>query len=111
MRLRGVKEKTLHDRLHYIQRALGITWPRSLRRRGQTLLGNVSASLKSFIKNVLQPRDPGLFAILHNSFKTIKSRSNNKTRLPTIDELRQILQRIESIEAKVYFLNTEQRLV
>ena len=65
---------------------------------------HVSASLKSLLKNVLQPRDPGLFAILYNSFKVIKSRSNNRAKLPTIDELRQILQRIESIEAKVYFL-------
>ncbi|WP_054857680.1 site-specific integrase [Vulcanisaeta sp. JCM 16159] len=116
MRLRGVKDKTLRDRLYYIQRALSdMDWTLSpegirdylaevLEEDGQNVARHISASLKSLLKNVLQPRDPGLFGILYNSFKVIKSRPSNRARLPTLDELRQVLAGIESIEAKVYFL-------
>ena len=116
MRLKGVKDKTLRDRLHYIRRALAeMNWvlsPEGIRdyladvlsEDGPNVARHVSASLKSFLKQVLKSKDPGLFGLLYNSFTTIKSKPNNHVRLPTIDELRQILQRIESIEAKVYFL-------
>ncbi len=116
MRLKGVKEKTLRDRLYYIQRALSeLDWVLSpegirdylaevLEEDGHNVARHISASLKSLLKNVLQPKDPGLFGILYNSFKVIKSRPSNRARLPTIEELRQILQGIESIEAKTYFI-------
>ncbi|WP_054857946.1 site-specific integrase [Vulcanisaeta sp. JCM 16159] len=42
--------------------------------------------------------------MLYNSFKTIRTRPNNRAKLPSLDELKQILQRIESTEAKTYFL-------
>ncbi len=116
MRLRGVKDKTLRDGLGYIRRALSeMNWvlsPEGIRdylasiieEEPPHVVRHITVSLKSFIKNVLQTKDPGLFAVLYNSFRTIKPKTNNKTKLPTIDELRQILSRIESIKAKVYFL-------
>ena len=116
MRLKGVKDKTLRDRLHYIRRALAeMNWvlsPEGIRdylasvlsEDGPNVARHVSASLKSFLKQVLKSKDPGLFGLLYNSFTTIKSKPNNHVRLPTIEELRQVLAKIESIEAKTYFL-------
>ena len=116
MRLKGVKDKTLRDRLHYIRKALAeMDWVLSpegineylyevLNEDGPNVARHVSASLKSLLKQVLRKRDPYLFGLLYNSFTTIKSKPNNRTRLPTINELRQVLTRIESIEAKTYFL-------
>ncbi|GGI78379.1 integrase [Vulcanisaeta souniana JCM 11219] len=116
MRLKGIKEKTLRDRLHYIQRALSeMNWvlsPEGIRdylasiieEESPHVVRHITVSLKSFIKNTLQAKDPGLFAILYNSFRTIKPKNHGKVKLPTIEELKQILQRIESIETKTYFL-------
>ena len=116
MRLKGVKDKTLRDRLHYIRRSLAeMNWvlsPEGIRdylasvlsEEGPNVARHVSASLKSFLKQVLKSKDPGLFGLLYNSFTTIRSRGNNHVRLPTIDELRQVLSRIKSVEARTYFL-------
>lgn len=114
-KLRGVSEKTLNDELRYIQRALAeLNWvlsPDSIREYLAELMEesphvarHTAVSLKSLLKEVLQPRDPGLFAMLYHGFKTIKPRNHNKTKLPSHNELGQILAKIESVEAKTYFL-------
>ena len=114
-RLRGVSEKTLNDELRYIRRALAeLNWvlsPEGIREylaelseESPYVLKHTTYSLKSFLKEVLQPRDPWLFAILYYSFRTSKPKNRIKVKLPTIDELKQILAKIESIEAKTYFL-------
>jgi integrase len=69
----------------------------------QYVLKHTTYSLKSFLKTVLKPRDPGLFALLYNSFTTVHIRNHNKVKLPTIDQLRQIWARLPSIESKLYF--------
>ena len=110
MRLKGVKG------LHYIRRALvKMSWILSLEsirdylasvlsENGLNVAKHTSANLKSFLKQMLKLRIPGLFSLLCNSYTTIKVKPNNCVRLPTIEELRQILQHIESVEAKAYFL-------
>ncbi|WP_052885762.1 tyrosine-type recombinase/integrase [Vulcanisaeta distributa] len=115
-RLKGVGEKTLNDELRYIRRALEeLDWvltPEGIteflgglaEEESPYVVRHVTVSLKSLIKTVLKPRDPGLFAVLYNSFTTIKPRNHNKTKLPTLEELRQVLSKIESIEAKTYFI-------
>ena len=116
MRLSGRGARTIRDRLRYIRRALAdLNWvlsPEGIRdylasvlsEEGSNVARHISTSLKSFLKNVLKPKDPALFSILYNSFTTVKSKPGNQPKLPTIDELRQILARIESIEAKAYFI-------
>ena len=116
MKLKGVRDRTLRDRLHYIRRALAeMDWTLSpdrirdyladiLSEDGPNVARHISASLKSLLKQVLRSRDPSLFGMLYNSFTTIKSRPNNHVRLPTIEELRQVLARLPSIEARTYFL-------
>ena len=116
MRLKGDREKTIRDKAYYIRKALAeMDWTLSpdrirdylvdvLSEEGPNVARHVSTSLKAFLKHVLRPRDPSLFSMLYNSFTTIQSKASNNARLPTIEELRQILSRIESIEAKTYFL-------
>ncbi|WP_054842582.1 site-specific integrase [Vulcanisaeta distributa] len=117
LRLRNASRETVSMRLRYIRRALAdLDWtlsPEGIRDylaeviedEGPNVARHIAASLKSFLKNVLQPRDPGgLFGILYNSFRTIRTKPGNNGKLPTINELRQILSKIESVEAKVYFL-------
>ncbi|GAB6944710.1 site-specific integrase [Vulcanisaeta sp. JCM 14467] len=68
------------------------------------MLKHTTYSLKSFLKTVLRPRDPGLFMNLYSVFTVYKPKNHSRTKPPSIEELRQILTRIESIEAKTYFL-------
>jgi hypothetical protein len=56
----------------------------------QYVLKHTMASLKSFLKTVLKPRDPALFGLLYNSFTVVRPRNRNKARLPTLDQFRQI---------------------
>jgi len=67
------------------------------------VLRHTMASLKSFLKEVLKPRDPALFSLLYNSFTVIKPKNHNKVRLPTIEQLRQIWAQLPTVEAKLYF--------
>ncbi|MFP3297341.1 MAG: tyrosine-type recombinase/integrase [Vulcanisaeta sp.] len=67
------------------------------------MLRHTMASLKSFLKEVLKPRDPALFSLLYNSFTVIKPKNHNKVRLPTIEQLRQIWAQLPTVEAKLYF--------
>ncbi|WP_054855096.1 tyrosine-type recombinase/integrase [Vulcanisaeta sp. JCM 16161] len=115
-KLRGVSEKTIRTEVKYIERTLAeMDWvlsPENIREYLASLkednedyvLKHTTYSLKSFLKEVLKPRDPGLFSLLYNSFTVFRPKNHSKTKLPTIEELRQILQRIESIEAKTYFI-------
>jgi integrase len=114
-RLKGLREQTINDEVRYIRRALAeLNWdltPDGLREYlaelaeegEQYVLKHTTYSLKSFLKTVLKPRDPGLFALLYNSFTTVHIRNHNKVKLPTIDQLRQIWARLPSIESKLYF--------
>jgi integrase len=114
-RLKGLTDKTIRDEARYIREALAeLDWnltPDNLREylaglaeEGEEyVLKHTTYSLKSFLKTVLKPRDPGLFALLYNSFTVVKPRSHNKVKLPTIDQLRRIWQSLPTIEGKFYF--------
>ena len=115
-KLEGVTEKTIRDEVHYIREALAkMNWtlsPENIREYLASLaedgeeyvLKHTTYSLKSFLTAVLQPKDPLLYGLLYNSFRVYRPRNHNKVRLPTLDELREVLSRIESIEARTYFL-------
>ena len=115
-RLEGLSEKTIRDEVRYIREALAeMNWvlsPENIRDYLASLaedgeeyvLKHTTYSLKSFLTAVLQPSDPYLYGLLYNSFRVYKPKNHNKTKLPTLEELRGILTRIESIEARTYFL-------
>jgi integrase len=63
----------------------------------------VTYSLKSFLKTVLKPKDPALFRSLYDVFTVYRPKTNNHTRLPTLEQLRQIWQNLPTIESKFYF--------
>ena len=78
-RLRGLKEKTIRDHVHYLRLALSdLNWTlepegarellAGLREEGEEhVLRHVTVALKSFLKNVLKPRDPALFRLMTHS--------------------------------------------
>jgi integrase len=113
--LKGLSEKTIRYEVRYIRRALaGLNWvltPDGIREylaelaeEGEThVIRHTTASLKSFLKEVLKPRDPSLFSLLYSSFTVIRPKNHNRVRLPTIDQLRQIWQQLPTIESKLYF--------
>ncbi len=114
-RLRGVSDKTIRDEVHYIREALAeLNWtltPEGIREYlaelaedgEEYVLKHTTYSLKSFLKTVLKPKDPALFRALYDAFTVYRPKSNNKTKLPTIEQLRQIWQQLPTIEAKFYF--------
>jgi len=114
-RLKGLSEKTIRDEVRYIRRALAwLDWnltPDGIREylaelaeEGEAhVIGHTTAGLKSFLKEVLKPRDPGLFALLYSSFTVVRPKNHNRVRLPTIDQLRQVWQGLPTIEARLYF--------
>ncbi len=114
-KLAGRSEKTIRDEVHYIRRALDeLGWVltpdgireylASLREDGEEgVLKHTTYSLKSFLKTVLKPRDPALFRLLYDSFTVYRLKPNNRHKLPTIDQLRQVWAQLPSIEAKFYF--------
>jgi integrase len=114
-KLKGLSEKTIRDEVHYIREALAeLNWnltPEGVREYlaelaedGETyVLKHTTYSLKSFLKTVLKPRDPALFRALYDVFTVYRPKSNNHTRLPTLEQLRQIWQQLPTIESKFYF--------
>ena len=114
-KLKDLSEKTIRDEVHYIREALAeLNWnltPDNIREYlaelaedGETyVLKHTTYSLKSFMKTVLKPRDPALFRALYDVFTVYRPKSNNHTRLPTIEQLRQVWQDLPSIETKFYF--------
>jgi integrase len=114
-KLKGLAEKTIRDEVRYIRLALSeLNWtltPEGIREflaglaedGEHYVLKHVTYSLKSFLKTVLKPKDPALFRALYDTFTVHKPRSNNKVRLPTLEQLRQIWQQLPSIESKFYF--------
>ena len=114
-KLKGLAEKTIRDEVRYIRLALSeLNWtltPEGIREflaglaeDGEVyVLKHVTYSLKSFLKTVLKPKDPALFRALYDTFTVHKPRSNNKVRLPTLGQLRQIWQQLPTIESKFYF--------
>jgi integrase len=114
-KLKGLAEKTIRDEVRYIRLILSeLNWvltPEGIREfladlaeDGKTfVLKHVTYSLKSFLKTVLKPKDPALFRALYDTFTVHKPRSNNKVRLPTLEQLRQIWQQLPTIESKFYF--------
>jgi len=115
-RLKGVSDKTIRDEVHYIREALAeLNWnltPDNIREYlaelaedGETyVLKHTTYSLKSFLKTVLKPKDPALFRALYDVFTVYKPKNNNHTRLPTLEQLRQIWQQLPTIESKFYFV-------
>jgi len=114
-RLKGLSEKTIRDEVHYIREALAeLNWnltPDNIREYlaelaedGETyVLKHTTYSLKSFMKTVLKPRDPALFRALYDVFTVYRPKSNNKARLPSVEQLRLIWQDLPTIEARFYF--------
>jgi len=115
-RLKGVSDKTIRDEVHYIREALAeLNWnltPDNIREYlaelaedGETyVLKHTTYSLKSFMKTVLKPKDPALFRALYDVFTVYRPKNNNHTRLPTLEQLRQIWQQLPTIESKFYFV-------
>jgi integrase len=114
-RLRGLKEKTIHDHVHYLRLALSeLNWvlePEGIREflagladEGEEhVLRHVTVALKSFLKTVLKPKDPALFRLLYDSFVVYKPKASNRVKLPTLEQLQAIWRQLPSIEAKFYF--------
>ena len=114
-KLGGLREQTINDEVRYIHKALAeLNWVLTsdgfreylaeLAEEGEAyVLKHTAYSLKSFLKTVLRPKDPGLFAQLYNSFTTVHVKNHNKAKLPIIDQLRQIWQNLSTIESKLYF--------
>jgi len=114
-RLKGLKEKTIHDHVHYLRLALSeLNWVlepegireflAELREDGEEhVLRHVTVALKSFLKNVLKPKDPALFRLLYDSFTVYKPKANNRITLPSLEQLRAIWRQLPSVESKFYF--------
>ncbi|MGC8543747.1 MAG: tyrosine-type recombinase/integrase [Vulcanisaeta sp.] len=114
-KLAGRSEKTIRDEVRYIRQALAeLNWVltpdgireylASLREDGEEgVLKHTTYSLKSFLKTILKPRDPGLFRVLYDSFTVHRLKPNNRHKLPTIEQLRQIWRELPSVESKFYF--------
>jgi len=114
-RLEGVTEKTLRNYVHYLREMLAeLNWVLTpdgireylaeLKEEGEEhVLHHLTTALKSLLKTILEPKDPYLFGLLYHAFKTYRARSNNRVRLPSIDQLRQIWQSLPTIESKFYF--------
>ena len=113
--LKGLAEKTIRDEIHYVRLALSeLNWsltPEGIREYLAELaedgehyvLKHTTYSLKSFLKTVLKPKDPALFRSLYDVFTVYRPKGNNKARLPSVEQLRQIWQGLPSIESKFYF--------
>jgi len=114
-KLKGLSEKTIRDEVHYIREALAeLNWtltPEGVREylaelaeEGEEyVLKHTTYSLKSFLKTVLKPKDPALFRALYDTFTVYRPKSNNHTKLPTLEQLRQVWQSLPTIESKFYF--------
>jgi integrase len=114
-RLRGLKEKTIRDHVHYLRLALSeLNWvlePEGIREflagladEGEEhVLRHVTVALKSFLKTVLKPKDPALFRLLYDSFTTYKPKANNRVKLPTLEQLQAIWRQLPTVESKFYF--------
>ena len=114
-KLKGLSEKTIRDEVHYIREALAeLNWnltPEGVREYLAELaedgeayvLKHTTYSLKSFLKTVLKPKDPALFRALYDVFTVYRPKSNNKARLPSVEQLRLIWQDLPTIEARFYF--------
>jgi len=114
-KLKGLSDKTIRDEVRYIRETLAeLNWnltPDNIREYLAELaedgehyvLKHTTYSLKSFLKTVLKPKDPALFRALYDTFTVYRPKTNNHTRLPTIEQLRQIWQNLPSIETKFYF--------
>jgi len=114
-RLRGLREKTIKDHIHYLRLALSdLNWTlepegireflAGLREEGEEhVLRHVTVALKSFLKNVLKPKDPALFRLLYDSFTVYKPKSNGRVELPSLEQLQAIWRRLPSVESRFYF--------
>jgi integrase len=114
-RLKGLREKTIRDHVHYLRLALSeLNWTlepegireflAELREEGEEhVLRHVTVALKSFLKNVLKPKDPALFRLLYDSFTVYKPKASNRITLPSLEQLQAIWHQLPSIESKFYF--------
>jgi len=114
-RLRGLKEKTIRDHVHYLRLALSeLNWVlepdgireflAGLREEGEEhVLRHTTVALKSFLKTVLKPKDPALFRLLYDSFTVYKPKAINRVKLPTLEQLQAIWRQLPSVESKFYF--------
>jgi len=113
--LEGATKKTLKEYVRYLRKMLAeLNWtltPDSIREylvelreeSGEHSLHHLTIALKSLLKTILKPRDPALFRALYDAFTVHKPRVNNHTKLPTLNQLRQIWQQLPTIESKFYF--------
>jgi integrase len=114
-RLKGLKEKTIRDHVHYLRLALSeLNWVlepegireflAGLREEGEEhVLRHTTVALKSFLKTVLKPKDPALFRLLYDSFTTYKPKASNRVKLPTLEQLQAIWRQLPTVESKFYF--------
>jgi len=114
-RLKGLREKTIRDHVHYLRLALSeLNWtlePEGIREflagladEGEEhVLRHVTVALKSFLKTVLKPKDPALFRLLYDSFTVYKPKASNRITLPSLEQLRAIWRQLPTVESKFYF--------
>ncbi|MFP3298032.1 MAG: hypothetical protein RXO22_02980 [Thermocladium sp.] len=101
IKAKRLREKTIRDHVHYLRLALSdLNWtlePEGVREllaglreeEEEHVLRHVTVALKSFLKNVLKPKDPALFRLLYDSFTVYKPKANNHVKLPSLEHLGQ----------------------
>ncbi|WP_333639306.1 site-specific integrase [Pyrobaculum aerophilum] len=115
MTIEGRAKDTVWRNMRYLELALArLNWtlsPEDLRELIAEMLeeGEISRArhtvkaVKKFIKTVLMPKDPSLAYALYASVKTIRPSANNKTKLPQLEKLREIANRLPTVESRFYF--------
>jgi len=113
IKAKRLREKTIKDHAHYLRLALSdLNWtlePEGVRellaglREEEHVLRHVTVALKSFLKNVLKPKDPALFRLLYDSFTVYKPKSNGRVEPPSLEQLQAIWRRLPSVESRFYF--------
>jgi len=115
IKAKRLREKTIRDHVHYLRLALSdLNWTlepegvrellAGLREEGEEhVLRHVTVALKSFLKNVLKPKDPALFRLLYDSFTVYKPRNNGRVGPPSLEQLQAIWRRLPSVESRFYF--------
>ncbi|QXJ36579.1 tyrosine-type recombinase/integrase [Saccharolobus shibatae] len=108
-------KKTAEDRINYLRRALAeLNYELSPDRLKDYILELVeenrgraehtAKALKLFIKEVVKLRDSHLARELYDSFKIPKAKTNYRPVSLSLDTLKQILNNIEELGAKAFFL-------
>ena len=61
------------------------------------VMGKTAVALKRFIDVVVKVKDPQIAPLLYDSFKTIQSRPRNSFRVPTLEDVKRVLEETSKI--------------